>query len=80
MQLRILKLIKRRKCLLTVLILAQKLTAKAGKIRSFLFDFPRLWIELILILSVFIITIYFIKLGYEIEKILPSIGLFVAIY
>ena len=55
------------------------MTAKAGKIRSFLFDFPRLWIELILILSVFIITIYFVKLGYEIEKILPSIGLFVAI-
>ena len=59
--------------------LSSKLTAKAGKIRSFLFDFPRLWIELILILSVFIITIYFVKLGYEIEKILPSIGLFVAI-
>ena len=54
-------------------------SAKAGKIRSFLMEFPRLWLELIIALSIFISIIFLLNANYNLSEILASIGIYAAV-
>lgn len=54
-------------------------SAKAGKIRSFLMEFPRLWLELIIALSIFISIIFLINQNYSLNEILASLGIYAAV-
>jgi len=58
---------------------SSSLSAKAAKIRGFLFDFPRLWLELIIVIALFIILFFLLKANYNLNQIIPSIALYAAI-
>ena len=54
-------------------------SAKAGKIRSFLVEFPKIWLELIISLSIFISIFFFLNENYGLNKILASLGIYAAV-
>ena len=55
------------------------LSARAGKIRGFLFDFPRLWLELVIILSVFVSLVYLLKSQSDFIDIISTLAIYAAV-
>jgi ATP-binding cassette, subfamily B, bacterial PglK len=74
-----LKINKKEQMFLSNFNLTSSMSAKAGKIRNFLFDFPRLWLELIIVVSLFVILFFLMKANYDLNQIIPSIALYAAI-